>query len=492
MDNVKTGSPGTAVQPATSAADAAFGHRTEYRWLILLMCCLAHAFNFADRANIGVAIPSLRAEFHLTGAQVGLMASLFFLGYFIVQIPAGWLVGKYGVRGFISLTMLAFSGFTALIGTAVSGAMVRWYRFFLGITEAPTVVATNSSIKNWFPSKERGTALGCLTGATTLSVTVTPIIAAWILKGWGWRYIFFFFAIPGVILSLFWFWLMRRDPQDSPYPNAAELDYIKTAEPTRQTKTAAIGALGWFDSVLRAKKVKVLEDSANVFRSRNVWGVALTYFFVQIIFYGIATWVPSYLLIAKGYSIMKMGWIAATPWAGGVAGNLLGGWISDNLLYGRRKPMMFVSGLGTVLGMWGIVHSPSATVLGITMFFTGVLLNCSWPSYFAYPMAMTTKKTYPVAVSILIMGGNAGGFVAPWSLGKLLDMYHGNYTVIFVFMGAAALLSFLRRCCCSTNRSTRSSRPREDSFSVPGSCTARTEYGIWYKCSLLQEFVKLA
>lgn len=207
-------------------------------------------------------------------------------------------------------------------------------------------------------------------------------------------------------------------------------------------KTAAIGALGWFDRFLRAKKVRVLESSGQLFTSRNILGVMLTYFFTQISFYGIITWVPSYLLNAKGYSIMKMGWVAATPWAGGVVGNLLGGWISDNWLYGRRKPMMLVSGLGTLGGMYAIIHAPTPATLGVSMFITGILLNSSWPSYFAFPMGFTTSKTYPVAISIVLAGANVGALVSPMIGGYLLDIYK-NYDVIFIFMGAAAFLSLL-------------------------------------------------
>jgi len=417
--------------------------RSGFRWVLLLMCCILHAVNFADRANIGIAIPSLRTEFHMTGAQLGLMGSLFFLGYFIIQVPAGWAVSKWGVRGFISTTILAFSAFTALIGTAMSGAMVMWFRVALGLVEAPTVVASNGSIKTWFPAKERGTALGCLTGATTLAVGLTPIIASWILKGWGWRYIFFFFAIPGIFLSIFWYWVVRRYPQDSPHVNASELEYIRTAVPTRGKKTAAIGALGWFDKFLGAKPVATLESNSAIFASRNIWGVFMVYLFIQIIFYGVSFWVPAYLREAKHFSIMQSGAIAATPWLGGVLGNFFGGWISDNWLYGRRKPMMLISGLGTAFGMWAILVATSTAGLTASLFVIGIFANIGWTSYFGFPMAFTTGKTFPVAISVMIMGGNIGAFISPVTLGWLLDRYKGNYDVIFIFMGAAALLSLL-------------------------------------------------
>jgi sugar phosphate permease len=417
--------------------------RSGARWILLLLCCILHAINFADRANIGIAIPSLRTEFHMTGAQLGQMGSLFFLGYFIFQIPAGWAVSTWGVRGFISCTIVAFSVFTALIGTAVSGVMVKWFRVALGIVEAPTVVASNGSIKTWFPAKERGTALGCLTGATTLAVGLTPIFASWILKDWGWRYIFFIFAIPGVILAGFWYWFVRRYPQESKYVNQKELEYIRTAVPTRGKKTAAIGAIGWFDKFLRAKPVAFLEENRRIFAARNIWGVFLVYLFIQIIFYGVSFWVPSYLREAKHFSIMQSGALAAVPWLGGVIGNFFGGWISDKLLYGRRKPMMLIAGLGTAFGMWSILAATSTGGLTVALFITGIFANIGWSSYFSFPMAFTTAKTYPVAISVMIMGGNIGAFISPWTLGWLLDRYKNNYDVIFIFMGVAAILSLI-------------------------------------------------
>jgi sugar phosphate permease len=308
--------------------------------------------------------------------------------------------------------------------------------------EAPTVVASNGSIKNWFPAKERGIALGCLTGATTLAVGLTPLIASWILKSWGWRYIFFFFAIPGVLLSIFWYFIVRRYPQDSPHVNEGELEYIRTAVPTRGKKTAAIGALGWFDSFLRAKAVPVLESNAQIFRSRNIWGVFLVYLFIQIIFYGISFWLPAYLRDAKHFSIMQSGALAAVPWLGGVCGNFFGGLISDTLIFGRRKPMMIIAGLGTTLGMWAILASTSTSALTLSLFITGIFANIGWTSYFGFPMAFTTGKTFPVAISVMIMGGNIGAFISPYALGMLLDKYH-NYDVQFIFMGVAALLSLI-------------------------------------------------
>ena len=86
--------------------------------------------------------------------------------------------------------------------------------------------------------------------------------------------------------------------------------------------------------------------------------------------------------------------------------------------------------------------SSSTTALTISLFITGIFANIGWTSYFGYPMAFTTGKTFPVAISLMIMGGNVGAFISPYAMGWLLDVYK-TYDAQFIFMGAAALLSLI-------------------------------------------------
>lgn len=294
--------------------------RSNFRWAVLAIVCVFQMINFADRANIGVVIPSLRTEFGISNAEAGALASIFFLGYAFMQIPAGFLVSRFGTRGFVASTIFLFSGFTYMIGTATNVFQVKMYRLLLGITEAPTPVGASTTIKNWFPPKERGIATGFFTGTTAIGIMIAAPVAVWIMLQSGWRSVFFWFAAPGIIMGFVWYAFVRRLPQESPHANAAEVAYISqgigglgVAPGKKKTE----GSLGWLDAFIRLKKVAPIESNLKVFSSFNLLGVSMAYFFMQAINYGLLTWIPSYLIVAKHYSPTAMGFLSAAPWLGG-------------------------------------------------------------------------------------------------------------------------------------------------------------------------------
>lgn len=127
---------------------------TKFRWVVLAIIFITYTINYADRTNIGIALPFIQNEFHINNFEAGAIASFFFLGYAISQIPAGVALGKLGLRAIVSLSIIGFSLFTFLIGTASSASMLKWFRLGLGLCEGPTPVGLTTTINNWFPIKE--------------------------------------------------------------------------------------------------------------------------------------------------------------------------------------------------------------------------------------------------------------------------------------------------------------------------------------------------
>ncbi len=153
-------------------------------------------------------------------------------------------------------------------------------------------------------------------------------------------------------------------------------------------------------------------------------------------------WIPTYLVTVKNYSLVNMGFVAAAPWVGAVCGNILGGIISDKLLGKRRKPGMLLSALATSGMMYALINSPDDPALyGALLFMTGVLLSIGYSSYMVYPMGIATKKTFPIASSIVNMGGQLGGAATPFLTGLLLDSY--GWGEVFMFMAISSLISFV-------------------------------------------------
>ena len=419
---------------------------TQYRWIVLAIMFVSYMMCFADRGNIGVVLPMLRQEFAMSNMEAGSLMSFFFVGYAFSQIPAGFFASRFGTRGLVSFSVLGFSLFTYLIGTATSSNLIKWFRVGLGTCEGPFPVGATSTIKNWFPAQERGTATGIYMAATTIATMVTPPIAVWIMVNWGWRYVFYTFAIPGIITAIAWYFLVRTRPVESPFPNLQEVEHISDDAVIVAADNNEEKSFGLLDKLILARKVKLIETNAAVFTSWNIWGVTLSYFFAVSIVMGLMTWVPSYLVNVKGYSFMKMGWIAVAPWLGGTVGALGGGWFSDKILAKRRKPTMWITGIATAIMMFVLVNVPeNAVALFIALFLAGGLLHVGWPAFTAYPMGLTTGKTYPVAISVLNTGGNLGGFFSPLIAGFLLDTYK-SYDTVFLFFAACAIFCWLINC----------------------------------------------
>ncbi|NPE55207.1 MFS transporter [Dickeya dadantii] len=419
---------------------------TNYRYVVLALIFIVYAINYADRTNIGAVLPFIITEFHINNFEAGAIASMFFLGYALSQIPAGFFIAKKGIRGLVSLSIFGFSAFTWLMGTATSVLGLKFIRLGLGLTEGPCPVGLASTINNWFPAKEKATATGVYIAATMFAPILVPPVAVWIALTWGWRWVFFSFAIPGVAVAIAWYLLVKSKPSESHFVSKAELDYINTDHSDVNTRRQNIVIEDKFtslDKLIRVKELAPISSVKGLFTSKNILGDCLAYFMMVSVLYGLLTWIPMYLVKEKGFNFMSMGLVASMPCIGGFIGAIFGGYVSDKLLGRRRKPTMIFTAISTVIMMLIMLNIPQSTVAVCTgLFFVGLCLNIGWPAFTAYGMAVADKKTYPIAASIINSGGNLGGFVSPMLAGFLLD-YTGNFNAVFTYFGICAAIGLV-------------------------------------------------
>jgi sugar phosphate permease len=185
-----------------------------------------------------------------------------------------------------------------------------------------------------------------------------------------------------------------------------------------------------------------LATNKEVLRSWNVWACALGYFFLVGITYTIMTWIPTYLVYVKHFSIIKVGLVAAAPWVGAVLGNLLGGFFSDKIFKSRRKPNMLITAISTVFLMYSLLYAPSdPTALGVVLLLAGIFLNFGYSMFLAYPMGITTKEKCPFAAAIVNTAGSLGGAFAPFAVGVILDAF--SWDSVFIFLAAISLITFI-------------------------------------------------
>jgi MFS family permease len=230
------------------------------------------------------------------------------------------------VRKVFTISMVLTSAATALTGLVGSLAALKLCRIGLGLAEGPLPIGVTTTINHWFPGKEKGTASGIFLSAVKFGPVLTPVLGAAIVSIWGWKEIFIFFAIPGVLLSVVWFFAVSNKPSDSRFVNPGELATIseQTAGGDAETTVVASTAMPRLDRLIRTREEPVLETTASVFRSWNIWGCALGYCFQLGISSVLLAWIPTYLMTVKKFSVMGMGFVAAAPWVGAVIGNILG------------------------------------------------------------------------------------------------------------------------------------------------------------------------
>ncbi|AWN54431.1 MFS transporter [Methylobacterium sp. 17Sr1-1] len=432
---------------ATVAAGSAATSRTttRYRWVVMGLIFIVYTLAAADRANIGIVLPFVKKEFAMSNTEAGAVVSLFFVGYAVMQIPAGFLVRRLGTRVVFPVFMLLTSLFTGLLGTSGSILAMKLNRLALGIAEAPLPVSMLSTVNRWFPAREKGTAVGLFLAAAKFGPVIVPPLGALIIATLGWQYVFYICAAPGIVFAVLWYVLVVDEPARSRFVSAAEAEHIRDAPSSRPDAAAVAAApparrFDRLDRVIRGRPVRLIATARETFRSGNVWGLALGYLMMTGIINVILAWLPTYLTTVKQFSLMNVGFVASAPFVGGVLGNVIGGWFSDRVVGKRRKPTILISAVSTVFMMYALIHAPNEPVtLAILLFLTGFLLNVGYSSFTVYPAGLTTKDAYPLAVSVVNTGGQAGGALFPFLTGLLLDAF--SWDAVFLFLAASALVA---------------------------------------------------
>lgn len=416
--------------------------RTNYRWVVMGILFILYTVANADRANIGFALPYIRQEFHMTNTEAGAIISFFFFAYAAFQIPSGFLVKKFGNKIMFCIGMFFTSLFTGLIGLVPSVLAFKLCRLGVGIFEAPVAIASSGTINNWFPPKEKGTATGIFLAGSKMGPLVVPFICAWIIQVWSWHGIFITFMVPGLILAIAWYILVANRPRESRFCNDEEVRYVEQGETiAKKEEVRKAYSLVWLDKLIRAKKVTLLSSSKEVFTSWDMWGIAIGYFFVVGLASVFMSWLPSYLVNVKHYAIMGTAFVSAAPFAGTVIGNFFGGWFSDKVLGKRRKPMMMVTAASTSIIMYAMLYAPESQILlGLLLFLAGIFLALGYSMYMAYGMGRADDKTYPVAFSLVNMGGQLGGALMPLIVGVVLDFFNWNAVWLTIAIGSLICL----------------------------------------------------
>jgi ACS family hexuronate transporter-like MFS transporter len=399
------------------------------RWQIILMIFIASMINYLDRTAFSVAAPYITKEYGLTPSQLGILFSSFFAGYAIFNFVGGYLSDIYGPRKVFTGAMTVWSIFCGMTAAAFSFTSLLIVRVCFGIGEGPISATTSKTVSNWFPSKERSSAMGIASAGTPLGAAIAGPIVGVIAIYFSWQVAFVVMAFVGIVWAFFW-WRMAKDlPTDDPSISKEELTEIIQGQ---QVAHIAGGKL----------------PLSYFLKQPTVLLTALAFFAYNYNLFFFLTWFPSYLTMAKGLSIAKMSIVTTLPWFMGFIGLASGGFISD-FVFRKTGKLMFSRKIILVVGL-----GATAVCVALTGFADSVEWAVGLMSIAIFTLYLT-GSTYWALIQDTVSGENVGGvsgfvhFLANLSgvIGPAVTGYivqsTGAFTSAFVLAGSLALIGSL-------------------------------------------------
>lgn len=318
------------------------------RYGVLALALTITAISYLDRVCISMTAPFVQRDLHLSDLQMGLVFSVFTFAYAAFEIPGGWLADRFGPRLMMTRVVLWWSLLTAATGLVTGFISILVVRLLFGAGEAGMFPGLSRAFSRWFPPSWRGNAFGLIIMSALLGGAATQWLTAELLTRWHWHTIFFVYALAGIVWAAVWFWWFRNEPKYHRSVNEVELKIIS---PESGIPTDPVS-----DKPEQAGHERT--PWKQLFRNRSMILLCGMYFGVIYGWYFFLTWMPKYLLSARGFDLKTVGWLAMLPLASMAAGVALAGWTSDRLIlrlgrrWGRRVP--------------GLVGLPLASVLLVT------------------------------------------------------------------------------------------------------------------------------
>ena len=438
--------PGASRTPAgraRSPEDAVF---SKIGWRILPLLLLAYMVAYLDRVNIGYAQLQMKQTLPWDGAIYGLGAGMFFLGYFLFEVPSNMLLERIGARKTLLRIMVCW-------GVVASGMMfvqtpTQFYvmRFLLGVFEAGFFPGVILYFTYWYPSARRGQVIATFMSATTIVSVLTGPLCGAILKGmngvggWhGWQWLFLMQGLPAVVLGFLIFVLLKDRPADAHWLSNDEKKLVRDT-------LAGDSSSGRADA----------KTPGRLLRDPKVWLMALTYFFLLGATYTMVFWLPSLIQSWGVKDVMTVGLLAAVPNAVGAVGMILIGRSSDRR---RERRWHFAACVAIAAAGLGLTTLLPGNLAGsvLALAFATIGISAATPIFFARVSDYLPAGGAAVGIALISSLGNLGPAVSPYISALITQRTGSNIYSIYLVMAlylVAGLLVLL------TVRSARRAAPQ--------------------------------
>lgn len=314
------------------------------RWWIIALICLATVINYIDRTAFGVMWPEMGKDLGMDESDYAVMLNVFMITYAAGKFLSGKLYDIIGTRMGFVVSIVVWSVASILHAFARGLISLTLFRALLGLGEAGNWPGAVKSNGEWFPIKQRAIAQGIFNAGASLGSVIAPVLIAYLYGHFGWRSTFIIIGGVGLVWVLPWLFMNKAKPENHPWITDEEKKLILSDRIAPKTKE---------------KQEKGL-SVAKILSYKESWGVLMSRFFIEPIWWLFVGWMPLYLNSKFGFSIEEIGSTIWISYLGGMAGSILGGWYSGKLMETKsvdlaRKITISIGGALIFSGLLGII-----------------------------------------------------------------------------------------------------------------------------------------
>ena len=379
-------------------------------WKITLLIAAAIAISYFDRQTLPVAIAAIQRDIPISNSQFSQLQAAFLVAYAIMYAGGGRLIDVMGTRKGFAVVMVWWSLACAGHGLANGFGFLAVSRFLLGMGEGGGFPAATKAVAEWFSVRDRATAMGVINAGTAVGAVLAPPLIAAIIEMSGWRWVFVFAGLAGLVWAVCWLLLV------------GEAQVADADEDSRPGE--------WF----------------RLLRLKEIWSLVAAKFLSDAAWYFYLFWLPKYLYDIRGFDTKKVGYYAWIPYAASGLGSLAGGWFSSWLL---RKGLSVNAARKLAMGasaavMPVILFVDSAPVdLAIAIFSVAFFGQQSWSTLvMILPTDLVPGRMVGSVAGMVGFGGALGGVAFGLVVGWVLDHGYG-YSPVFAMAGSFHVLAFL-------------------------------------------------
>jgi MFS family permease len=361
---------------------------------------VAFCISYIDRAAISLALPQIGKDFSLQAADLGIVISAFFLGYAAMQVPGGWLADRFGSKRVVIVTIAMWSLFTVMTGFAWSLLSLIAIRFIFGLAEGGFPSASIKGVAELFDKESRPKLSALLTSSNYAGSMVAPLIMAPLIIWLGWRHAFTSIGVAGVLFALVYLLFVPRV-----VPGKA---VTMTAKPETSNWRELIG-------------------------NRFLWQLLIVWFGLSCVNKGLDSWMPIYLLQARGLDLKAVGMLTPIPFVLATIATAIGGWVMTTFFAEREKYLLIGSSFLTGVFLYAMFKAQTITALiayqCVVYFFKSFVLA----AVIALPTKFLKDDQIGTGVGMVNFGGQSAGFIAPVVMGFIVS-WTGSFDAAFSFL----------------------------------------------------------